>query len=192
MQPGGDFHPEWGYVAPTSRFLRTLRMVFVTAVVSAVAGATVVYSLVQRSEADPGIRRTLTRATVDRPYESEAAQSAQRESAAARDEPELWHRTSKQASRFRPRHRGAPAQQPARQEASMPIEMLPATQDPAAVTAEASAEPQAKPKSDDAPAAVEPTRRATHTKHAAAGSSRRKVQQTPAFVLSPFRSFLPQ
>jgi len=48
MRSAGNFHPEWGYLAPAPGFLRTLRVVLVATAVGATAGAVVVVSLVER------------------------------------------------------------------------------------------------------------------------------------------------
>jgi hypothetical protein len=48
MRSAGNFHPEWGYLAPAPSFLRTARTVIVATTVGAIAGAAVVFSLVDR------------------------------------------------------------------------------------------------------------------------------------------------
>jgi len=45
MRSAGNFHPEWGYLAPTPSFARTLRIALVATAVGATAGAGVVVSL---------------------------------------------------------------------------------------------------------------------------------------------------
>jgi hypothetical protein len=45
MRSAGNFHPEWGYLAPTPSFVRTLRIVLVATAVGATAGAGVVVSM---------------------------------------------------------------------------------------------------------------------------------------------------
>jgi hypothetical protein len=47
MRSAGNFHPEWGYLAPAPSFLRTARIVVVSTAVGATAGAAVVLSLVE-------------------------------------------------------------------------------------------------------------------------------------------------
>jgi hypothetical protein len=44
----GNFHPEWGYLAPAPNVMRTARMVVVATAIGATAGAAVVLSLVDR------------------------------------------------------------------------------------------------------------------------------------------------
>lgn len=65
MRSAGNFHPEWGYLAPAPSFLRTARIVIVAMSVGAVAGAGVVFSLVDRPAAEVGqssvAARTLAR-----------------------------------------------------------------------------------------------------------------------------------
>jgi hypothetical protein len=48
MRSAGNFHPEWGYLAPAPSFVRTLRIVAVATAIGATAGAAVVVSLVAR------------------------------------------------------------------------------------------------------------------------------------------------
>jgi hypothetical protein len=47
MRSGGNFSPEWGYLAPAPSFLRTARIVVVATAVGATAGAGVVLSLIE-------------------------------------------------------------------------------------------------------------------------------------------------
>jgi hypothetical protein len=46
MRSAGNFHPEWGYLAPMPSFMRTLRIALVATAVGATAGAGVVVSLI--------------------------------------------------------------------------------------------------------------------------------------------------
>jgi hypothetical protein len=48
MRSAGNFHPEWGYLAPAPSFMRTVRTALVATAIGAVAGAVVVVSLVER------------------------------------------------------------------------------------------------------------------------------------------------
>src|SRR5579859_3888973 len=48
MRSAGNFHPEWGYLAPAPSFMRTLRITLVATAIGATAGAAVVVSLVAR------------------------------------------------------------------------------------------------------------------------------------------------
>jgi hypothetical protein len=52
MRSAGNFHPEWGYLAPAASFMRTARIVLVAMAIGATAGAAVIISLVQRPAAD--------------------------------------------------------------------------------------------------------------------------------------------
>jgi hypothetical protein len=56
MRSAGNFHPEWGYLAPAPSFLRTARVALVATAIGATAGAIVVVSLV----AHPGARDDTT------------------------------------------------------------------------------------------------------------------------------------
>lgn len=48
MRFGGNFHPDWGYLAPAPDVMRTARIVAVATAIGATAGAAVVLSLVDR------------------------------------------------------------------------------------------------------------------------------------------------
>ena len=48
MRSAGNFHPEWGYLAPAPSFMRTLRIALVATAIGATAAAAVVVSLVAR------------------------------------------------------------------------------------------------------------------------------------------------
>jgi hypothetical protein len=52
MRSAGNFHPQWGYLAPAPSFLRGVRVVLVATAVGATAGAAVVVSLLERPGAD--------------------------------------------------------------------------------------------------------------------------------------------
>jgi hypothetical protein len=68
MHFAGNFHPEWGYLAPAPGFVHTARIVLLAAVLGATAGAGVVFSLVGRPRAEVGdssvAARTLARSVV--------------------------------------------------------------------------------------------------------------------------------
>jgi hypothetical protein len=49
MRFAGNFHPEWGYLAPAPNFMRTARVVVVAPAIGATAGAAVVLSLAERA-----------------------------------------------------------------------------------------------------------------------------------------------
>ncbi len=53
MRFGGNFHPDWGYLAPAPNFMRTARIVAVATAIGATAGAAVVLSLVDRPMPGP-------------------------------------------------------------------------------------------------------------------------------------------
>jgi hypothetical protein len=60
MRYAGNFHPEWGYLAPAPSFMRTVRIVIVAAAVGATASAAVVFALLERPGADTSVAaRTL-------------------------------------------------------------------------------------------------------------------------------------
>ncbi len=53
MPLSGNFHPEWGCLAPAPNFMRTARVVAVATAIGATSGAAVVLSLVERPAASP-------------------------------------------------------------------------------------------------------------------------------------------
>jgi hypothetical protein len=53
MRSAGNFHPDWGYLAPAPSFMRTARIVLVATAIGATAGAAVMISLVQHPATDP-------------------------------------------------------------------------------------------------------------------------------------------
>jgi hypothetical protein len=53
MRFAGNFHPEWGYLAPAPDFMRTARIVVVATAIGATAGAGVVLSLAGRPAPGP-------------------------------------------------------------------------------------------------------------------------------------------
>jgi hypothetical protein len=60
MRYTADFHHEWGYLAPTSSFIRTARVVLVATAVGATAGAGVAFSLVSHPVGETSVAaRTL-------------------------------------------------------------------------------------------------------------------------------------
>jgi hypothetical protein len=52
MRSAGNFHPEWGYLAPAPSFMRSVRTALVATAIGAVAGAVVVVSLVSHPGAN--------------------------------------------------------------------------------------------------------------------------------------------
>jgi hypothetical protein len=65
----GNFHPEWGYLAPAPSFMRTARIVLVATTVGATAGAGMVFSLVDRP-ATAGGETSIAARTLARPVEA--------------------------------------------------------------------------------------------------------------------------
>ncbi len=54
MRSAGNFHPEWGYLAPAPSFMRTLRTVLLATAIGATAGGAVVVALVGHAGNDDG------------------------------------------------------------------------------------------------------------------------------------------
>lgn len=54
MRSAGNFHPEWGYLAPQPSFVRTLRIALVATAIGATAGAGVVVSLLPHRASGSG------------------------------------------------------------------------------------------------------------------------------------------
>ena len=68
MLPGGNFNLEWGYLAPTPSFLRTVRLVVVAAAIAATASAAVVFALMRQPAAEELIAaRTLVQSVDQAP-----------------------------------------------------------------------------------------------------------------------------
>ena len=61
MRYAGNFHPEWGYLAPAPGFMRSARVAVVATAIGATAGAGVVLSLVDRPAETSVAARTLVR-----------------------------------------------------------------------------------------------------------------------------------
>jgi hypothetical protein len=60
MRHAGNFNPEWGYLAPAPSFLRTARVFIVAAAIGAMASAAVIFSLMDRPDAEASVAaRTL-------------------------------------------------------------------------------------------------------------------------------------
>lgn len=55
MRSAGNFNPEWGYLAPAPSLVRTIRIVVVAAAIGATAGAAVVFSLIDRPDAEQSV-----------------------------------------------------------------------------------------------------------------------------------------
>jgi hypothetical protein len=62
MRNTANFHPEWGYLAPTPRFIRTARIVLVATAVGTILGAGAGFSRVSHQVTEPSVAaRTLVR-----------------------------------------------------------------------------------------------------------------------------------
>jgi hypothetical protein len=62
MRSTGNFHPEWGYLAPSPMFIRTARIVLIAVTVGGLVGASVVLSTLERPASETSVAaRTLTR-----------------------------------------------------------------------------------------------------------------------------------
>ena len=70
MRYAGNFHPEWGYLAPAPNFIRTARVILVATAIGATAGAGVVFSLVGRADTETSVAAR----TMARPTEAASAQ----------------------------------------------------------------------------------------------------------------------
>jgi hypothetical protein len=66
MPHGGNFNPEWGYLAPRPGFIRTLRAVLLAGAIGTVAGMAVAVALVARPAADVSVAaRTMAQPSAD-------------------------------------------------------------------------------------------------------------------------------
>jgi hypothetical protein len=62
MRSSGNFHPELGYLAPSSNFIRTTRIVLIAVAIGGIVGASVVLSMIERPASETSVAaRTLTR-----------------------------------------------------------------------------------------------------------------------------------
>jgi len=62
MHSTRNFHPEWGYLAPSGNFIRSARIALIAVVAGGIAGATVVLPLVERRVGESSVAaRTLSR-----------------------------------------------------------------------------------------------------------------------------------
>jgi hypothetical protein len=61
MRYNTSFHPEWGYLAPASSFIRSVRMVFIATAVGAAVGAGVGFSWIGHGAESSVAARTLVR-----------------------------------------------------------------------------------------------------------------------------------
>jgi hypothetical protein len=62
MRSTGNFHPEWGYFAPSPIFIRTARIVLIAVTVGGIGGASVVLSMLERPAGETSVAaRTLPR-----------------------------------------------------------------------------------------------------------------------------------
>jgi hypothetical protein len=62
MSSTRNFHPEWGYLAPSPIFIRTARIILIAVTVGVIAGASVVLSMLERPAGETSVAaRTLPR-----------------------------------------------------------------------------------------------------------------------------------
>jgi hypothetical protein len=65
MPHGGNFNPEWGYLAPRPGFIRTLRAILLAGAIGTVGGMAVAVALVARPAADVSVaERTMAQPSV--------------------------------------------------------------------------------------------------------------------------------
>lgn len=89
MRSAGNFHPEWGYLAPTPSFVRTLRIVLVATAIGATAGAGVVVSLLPHRASGAGADSSIAAhaLVISAPAASSAAAIAPAQAAAVSAQP---------------------------------------------------------------------------------------------------------
>jgi hypothetical protein len=147
MHFAGNFHPEWGYLAPAPSLMRTARVAMVAMAVGATAGAGVVLSLVDRPAETSVAARTLVR-----PVEVAASTLVSAsEAAQAQPQRQVNMQAAIQGEAAKPVPAGVRVSAPAASESST----VPAAQAPANVAALAEA-PAATATAPVTPAA-EPT-----------------------------------
>ena len=143
MRFTGNFHPEWGYLAPAPNFMRTARIVVVATAIGATAGAAVVLSLAERSApgavADAGKTLVVVHSLVQ---PAEAAAPATAPVAAAVPAPVIAPVAT--AAPVTPVAPAAPAKMQASVQPDVPADAQ-VTRQPSAPTVSASAQPVAPP-----------------------------------------------
>jgi hypothetical protein len=143
MRFAGNFHPEWGYLAPAPNFMRTARVVVVATAIGATAGAAVVLSLAERSApgamADAGKTLVVVHSLVQ---PAEAAAPATAPIAAATPTPVIVPVAA--AVPAAPVAPAAPAKVQASIQSSAPA-AAPVTRQPGAPSVAANAQPIAPP-----------------------------------------------
>jgi hypothetical protein len=89
MRSARNFHPEWGYLAPSPNFIRTARIVLIAVAVGGIAGASVVLSLAERPTSEASVAaRTLQRPAEFASVPADNPQAAQvKTQAAMQDQP---------------------------------------------------------------------------------------------------------
>jgi hypothetical protein len=99
MRHAGNFSPEWGYLAPAPSFLHTARVAVVAVAIGATAGAAVVFSLLDRPDADESVAaRTLVSVNVASAAETPPAKMAALTTVAEPPRPTLQPVAAKAAS----------------------------------------------------------------------------------------------
>jgi hypothetical protein len=143
MRSSGNFHPDWGYLAPAPSFMRTARIVLVATAIGATAGAAVMISLAPHSATDAANAPIAAHALVTSvPIVAEAP------TAAALDEPEDAQATAPQMQATAPQASSAAskpnmnASPPAQAPGSVALAGPPSA---SATPAEAEAQPTASP-----------------------------------------------
>jgi hypothetical protein len=164
MRSAGNFHPDWGYLAPAPSFVRTARIVLVAMAIGATAGAAVMISLVPHSATDAANTPIAAHALVTSvPVMAEAPAAAPLDEAVAAQTPAV---PQMQAAVSPPASKSnmvapAPAQAPGS------VATLAGSSSPVSATpAEAEAQPAVSP--DETVTAPEPPSKQTK-KHRTAG-----------------------
>ncbi len=96
MRSAGNFHPEWGYFAPAPSLIRIIQIVLVATAVGAVAGASVVFSLVGRPATETSEISVAAR-TLARPVQAASAPLSTPEAARVSAQAAIQNQSTKPA-----------------------------------------------------------------------------------------------
>lgn len=182
MRYAGNFHPEWGYLAPAPSFLRTVRIVIVAAAVGATTGAAVVFAVVDRPAADTsGVARALAAPVAAAPVIIGAQAPAQMNAQANPNPPTVHNgvQPAKPLAAGGPVAAAATSESSSRSTTQAPTGIATLAETPAAIPATTDAAPatlhdQAAPAADAALAQKKVTK-----KHRSTSRYASRVEQAP-------------
>jgi hypothetical protein len=167
MRSAGNFHPQWGYLAPAPSFLRGARIVLVATAVGATAGAAVVVSLIERPGADVENSIAAHALVTSAPVVTAVPPVSPSAALATRAPTPIA---------AAPASKGLPAQAPAGAATPQPVQSPPASPKPVLANADAPATQPAPPAHAEAaadPKEAAPAKRSAGRRHRTASNERR-------------------